>query len=648
MFFHRQTKNNISPRLFIEHEEALGFLSKHDRVLGETSSLGPEGIADWGNPLGLSILSSRFRWAVIFLLAIFFIFVSRTAYLQVIRGAEYRIIAEENRFQIRFTPAERGIVMDRRNTTLIENTPVFSLIMTIADLPKSGEQRGAVFERTADLVGLQRTDLDLLLQEYSDALMEEVVVKKELGYEQAILVMIELPDLPGFAIRSSTKRRYNTAAVSLSHVLGYVGKISAEEFTAKKDSGYRRVDEIGKTGIEASWETALRGRPGKKLVEMDALGKETKIFSEEKSVKGSALMLSLDAKLQKAVERYLDEAIAKIGRRRASAVVMDPNNGEVLALVSLPTYDSNAFAGGIDPEIYYQLSENPNQPLFPRALAGEFPSGSTFKPYVAAAALAEGVISPSTSFFSVGGLTIGQWFFPDWKSGGHGLTDVRKAIAESVNTFFYIIGGGYDTLTGLGVDRITSYARLFGFGAVTGVDLPSETDGFLPSKQWKEEVKDERWYVGDTYHLAIGQGDLLVTPIQMAAALSTIANGGIKYVPRVVRAVDGQLIAAEGAALPDPLREAIKVVQQGMRQTVASGSARQLNSLPIAAAGKTGTAQIGGSEETHAWFTGFAPYENPEIAVVVLIEEGGEGTAVAVPVAEKIFYWWYLNRDMIY
>jgi penicillin-binding protein 2 len=264
---------------------------------------------------------------------------------------------------------------------------------------------------------------------------------------------------------------------------------------------------------------------------------------------------------------------------------------------------------------------------------------------VAAAALAEGLIIPTTSFLSTGGLTIGSWFFPDWKVGGHGETNVGKAIAESVNTFFYIIGGGFDAFTGLGVERITSYARLFGFGSLTGLDLPNEGEGFLPSKEWKEEVKGERWYVGDTYHLAIGQGDLLVTPLQMAVALSTVANGGTKYEPHVAKAVGDQWILPKGTVLPEELRQAIKIVREGMRQTVTSGSARRLNSLPLAAAGKTGTAQIGGSSETHAWFTGFAPYENPEIAVVVLIEEGGEGSSTAVPVAENIFRWWYQNRD---
>jgi len=645
VWWFKSKEKSSQPRVFIKHEVNLGSLSHRDRSLEEVSSTDPGTVDFSGNSLGLSISPIRFKITFFLLASLCFLLIFQAINLQVFQGPNFRKQAEENRFQIQYLPAERGIITDRYGQILVENAPAFTLTMTIAGLPESLEKRQEIFDRVADLSGLQRADLDLLLQEYAEVPEEEVIVEKDLDYEHALLAMIEAPKLPGFSIRTSTKRRYNSSAVSFSHVLGYVGKINVEEFAEKKDSGYRRTDEIGKSGIEASWETILRGQPGRRLVEVDASGNETTVFSEELPVKGQTVTLAIDAELQKVVEQYLSETAANIGKSRGSVIVVDPNNGEVLALVSLPAFDSNLFAGGIDKKSYDNLSGNPNQPLFPRAVLGEFPSGSTFKPYVAAAALAEGLIAPTTSFLSTGGLSIGIWFFPDWKAGGHGVTDVKKALAESVNTFFYIIGGGLDSFTGLGVERITSYARLFGFGEKTGIDLPSEADGFLPSKEWKEEYKGERWYVGDTYHLAIGQGDLLVTPIQMAEALSVVANGGIKYTPHVVMAVDNELVFPEGQVLPETLKNAIQVVRQGMRQGVTTGSARRLNSLPITSAGKTGTAQIGGTEETHSWFTGFAPYENPEIAVVVLIEEGGEGSSTAVPVAEGIFKWWYNNRS---
>jgi penicillin-binding protein 2 len=284
--------------------------------------------------------------------------------------------------------------------------------------------------------------------------------------------------------------------------------------------------------------------------------------------------------------------------------------------------------------------------MFPRAVAGEYPSGSTFKPFVAYAALSEGLVDAHSSFVSTGGVRIGQWFFPDWKAGGHGVTDVRKAIAESVNTYFYIIGGGYNDFTGLGVKRIREYAEKFGFGSKMGVDLPSEAPGFLPSKDWKQEAKGERWYVGDTYNLAIGQGDVLVSPLQMATATAKVANGGKDITPRVVEEIDGEPTAPPSVPDIEDLDErAMQIVREGMRRTVTVGSARYLQTVPTPVAGKTGTAQTPGDKPTHAWFTGFGPYEDPNITLAVLVENGGGGSEVAVPLARDIFNWWFENNQ---
>lgn len=603
--------------------------------------------------LGLTIASRRFQIALIAMCAVFFAFAARAADLQLMQGSSYRAQAEGNRFRTELLPAARGVIYDRNGQILVENVPAFTLFMTIRDLPHVQTDAGlsldrpaldAEFDRVADLASLQRTDFDLLLQQYADDTTDPIIVRKDLGYTQAMLAMIEEPSLPGFTVNVLTKRQYETTAPSLSHVLGYVGKISPDEYAANASEGYRRTDEIGKSGVERSMESTLRGTPGKKTVEVDAFGDESATLAEQPAVSGQPLTLAIDLDLQEMVESSTRAMLQKLGLKKASVVVIDPNNGEVLSLVSLPTFDSNAFAGGIDQETYAALTNDKDQPLFPRAIAGEFPPGSTFKPYVASAALASGVITPTTSFTSVGGISIGPWFFPDWKAGGHGVTDVRKAIAESVNTFFYIVGGGYEDFVGLGVDRITQYAKIFGFGAKTGIDLPGESDGFLPSKDWKEQTKGERWYVGDTYHYAIGQGDLLVTPIQMAASLAAVANGGTLYVPHVVHAIGDAVVAPQATELSDALKQAIPIVQQGMRQTVTAGSARSLGSLPYAVAGKTGTAQFSSTLPTHAWFTGFAPYDHPQIAVVVMIEQGGEGSSYAVPIAHEIFQWWYDHR----
>lgn len=594
--------------------------------------------------LGLSINTRRFRVTFVLCIVFFTLFAARTAQLQIVSGDAYRLLAEENRFRNTTIPSVRGVVFDIAGRQLIGNVPAFTLTMTVADIPSDAAERERILARVSDLASLQRTDLDLLIQEFAGAPYEPAIVVKDMPYDQAMLARIEEPQLPGFSLDISTKREYASSSQSVSHVLGYIGKISEAEFEREKGGTYRRTDEIGKAGVEFSMERWLRGTPGAKVVEVDAFGNEITVLSRIDPVDGNDVTLSIDMEFQSVMETRIRTSLEQLGLHKASAVALDPRSGEIRALVSLPSYDSNAFAGGIDSKLYQQLIEDPNQPLFPRAIAGEYPSGSSFKPIVAAAALAEGVITEHTTILSVGGISVGPWFFPDWRAGGHGLTDVRKALADSVNTFFYIIGGGYDDMVGLGVDRITQYGRLFGLGEKTGVDLPGEADGFLPSKEWKEETKGERWYVGDTYHLAIGQGDILVTPIQMAEAIAAIANGGTRYRPHVVHEIGNDLVAEESNELPENVTSILSIVREGMRQAVTSGSARSLSVLPVEVAGKTGTAQLGGERNPHAWFVGFAPYEDPEIVLVILIEEGGEGSSVAVPIAYDVFNWWALNR----
>ncbi len=378
------------------------------------------------------------------------------------------------------------------------------------------------------------------------------------------------------------------------------------------------------------------------------LGRETSIITKEDPLNGANLILSIDATLTAKIEQILE---ARLGTSaRASVIVMNPQNGEIFSLVSVPTFDSNAFAHGISSEQYNSLLQDPNQPLFNRAIGGSFASGSTFKPVVAAAALAEGIIDSNTSFISTGGIQVGLWTFYDWKAGGHGVTNVTRALSESINTFFYYIGGGYENFVGLGVERIMSYAQRFGFGHALGIDIPGEGNGFLPSKAWKEEQKGERWYIGDTYNVSIGQGDLLVTPLQIASMTSVVANGGILYQPHVGHAleIDDWEQKTEPIILDDSVvdNQAIQIVREGMRQAVISGSARRLSSLPVTSAGKTGTAQWSSTRQTHAWFTGFAPYENPEIAITVMVEEGGSGDVVAVPIAYDILEWWFTQFEL--
>ena len=326
-----------------------------------------------------------------------------------------------------------------------------------------------------------------------------------------------------------------------------------------------------------------------------------------------------------------------------SIIALDPRSGAIRALVNYPAYDPNAFSqpGKFSESTVFFGDER--QPLFNRAISGSYAPGSTIKPLIAAAGLQEGVITRNTSFLSTGGINIGIWSFPDWKSGGHGQTNVTKAIAESVNTFFYLLAGGDENIKGLGVEKITEYLSAFSWGKTTGIDLPNEAEGFLPSAEWKKEVKDERWYIGDTYHLGIGQGDVLVTPLQVAVGTAAIANGTTVYQPFIVADKVAQNSSRTEHKTKIPINKShIQTVQEGMRQAVLEGSARRLSSLPLAVAGKTGTAQFaGGIENTHAWFTSFAPYDTPELTVTVLLEKGGKGDEHAVPIAQEIWQWWH-------
>jgi penicillin-binding protein 2 len=638
MFFHRHTS-----RIFvIQSENTLGRVSGRREIedVKYTSSNEPFSTTlSNTRHLGSVIPPKRLNKALVLLICVFLLFVGRSAHLQIFKGDEYYRLAEANRFRTMRVLPQRGLILDRRGEALAQNIPSFVLTMTIADLPRGEEERRALFARVSELSGVQPTDLDLLLTEYARNPSEAIPVKRHIAFERAMHLAIETKNLPGFALQTSTLRQYPANISSLSHVLGYTGKMSREELEIFEEQGYESIDPIGKIGVERSAEATLRGQPGEMVVEIDAHGKELSVVSKTDPTPGVDVHLTIDAKFQQFIEERLAHLFDISTASRASVVALNPKTGEVYALVSLPSYDNNLFAQGIETDAFADLVEDKSQPLFFRAISGEFPSGSTFKPFVAYAALADRIVSERTSFVSTGGLRVGDWFFPDWKSGGHGVTDVRKAISESVNTFFYTVGGGFGEFTGLGVERMTQYAERFGFGRPTGIDLPEEATGFLPSKKWKEETKGERWYVGDTYHLAIGQGDFLTTPLQMAHATGIIANNGIRVTPHVIMSET----APVEEQIPDLDTYSLSVVKQGMRQTVVSGSARSLAALPFSVAGKTGTAQAPGYERFHSWFTGFAPYEDPEIAVSVLVEEGGESAETAVPLARELLYWWFTN-----
>ena len=618
---------------------------------------------DKKDTLGRNFNFSKLYFVAFFLVFFISILFARTAWLQVVRGDYYSSLAEGNRIRVERIEPKRGIIYDRNGNTLVRNKANFVLYFIPFDLPKddfkiengvkvkiTNPKRIEIFKSIAKITNqISLQDIEKIYDSVKIGSFESyrpLFVLDNLDYDKAIEIYLESDRMPGVVVSNKIKREYNLFSTTLSHILGYTGKINKEELEEAGDE-YSPIDYIGKMGIEYFWENELKGINGKKQVGVDALGYEKKVISKTEAEDGHNLVLSLDVMMQKKMEEIIVKYLEKLGLGKASAIIMDPNNGEILTMVSYPSYNNNAFARGITQEEYSTLLNHPDNPLFNRAISGEFPSGSTIKPLMSAAALQEGIINENTSFLSTGGISIGPWYFPDWRAGGHGITNVRKAISQSVNTFFYYIGGGYGDFKGLGLEKIISYEKLFGLGAQTGIDLAGEADGFLPSREWKEETKGEPWYIGDTYHLSIGQGDLLVTPLQVVNYISFFANGGTIYRPHLVRQIldgnDDILTNIKGEVVRKGFIDDknIEIVRQGMRETVTGGSARSLSTLPVTSAGKTGTAQWSSVKDNHAWYTGFAPYENPELAFVVLVEEGVEGSTVAVPIMKEFLDWYY-------
>jgi penicillin-binding protein 2 len=591
----------------------------------------------------------------------------RLIWLQLYRGDYYYNLAEGNRLRLERLEAKRGIIYDSQRQPLVQNVANFLVYVTPSNLPSKPVDRQAVLARLAEVLGEEvslKLESDLAkIQPRSLDFYQPIFVSDNLTYDQAIQLTVQAHQLPGVVLTNRNKRHYlpissflSTSSQpfdldSLSLVIGYIGKINEQELTKNKADNYLPIDYIGKVGLEAYYEKDLRGLSGSKQIEVDAVGNEKKKIAQQNPLDGRHLVLNIDGRLQAKLEEVVRQHLQRVNSRQAVAIAMDPNNGAILALVNQPSFDNNSFANGIDQATYQKLINDPAKPMFNRAVSGEYPSGSTVKIVMAAAALQEKVITATTGFMSTGGLRISRWFFPDWKGGGHGWTDVSKAIAESVNTFFYYIGGGYEQFNGLGLEKIAKYLKLFGLGKTTGIDLAGEASGFIPTAAWKQEKTGEPWYIGDTYHLAIGQGYLLVTPLQVANYTTAFANGGRIYQPRLVKEIlnsdESVYQTMEPKIIGQNMVSAdnLQIVRQAMRQTVLAGSARSLQSLPVSAAGKTGTAQFDSSKATHSWFTGFAPFDQPKIVLTILVEEGGESTDAAVPIAKDFWQWYFSSLD---
>jgi penicillin-binding protein 2 len=573
---------------------------------------------------------------------LFLLLLGRLAFLQITQGHKYQLLAYGNSIRTHDLAAPRGLILDREGNPLVKNIASFSLDIIPAYLPREERERQKIFAAVKETTNLS---LEENLIQGVGSKLEPVTLAENVPYEQALTWAIKLTNLSGITLTRRPIRAYEDIT-GIAHFLGYTGKISREELEKSQslgDTRYGYTSIVGKSGLEFAYENVLKGSDGKTQVEVDALGRKIRQLASLPPEPGQSIKLFLDQKVQETISRSLAAAVTRAGSKAGAAVAINPHTGGILGLASFPSFEPEVFLSEGKDEQVTRLLSDPGHPLVNRAIAGVYPPGSTIKPLWAAAALEEGVISPKTAILSVGGFTVGQFTFRDWKSGGHGQTDVKKAIAESVNTFFYAVTGGYGPISGLGIDRLKVYAKRFGIGEKTGIDLPGEGKGFFPDPAWKERTRGERWFTGNTYQLGIGQGDVLVTPVELLIALNSLVNGGELLRPRLVEKIvtpDGETIdqfdkEVLGKNLIKP--EHLQVIKEAMRMTVTDGSARSLNDLPVEAAGKTGTAQYAANKKTHAWFFGFAPWQEPEIAILVLVEGGGEGTTAAAPVAEEVF-----------
>lgn len=598
-----------------------------------------------GSPRELSpLLLRRLPIAVGCVIACLLLTVGRLWYLQIVQGEEMRSLSEHNRIRLRRVPAERGIIYDRQGVILADNRPSFDVIL----VPEDAGDVPAVLSRLQGHLndGLNVTSLSQLQRK---APYQPVVLQRDIAWPGVAAIETHQLDLPGVTLEVTPRRIYPLGTLA-AHLLGYVGEATPRDLELRKE--LYMGDVIGKAGIERPFDRELRGISGREEIEVDAVGRRIGVLAAEPETPGRNLVLTIDAETQAAAE----EALADY---RGAIVALDPNTGEVLALASRPTFDPNDFAGGISPEAWRDLIEDPYRPLTNRAIQGQYPPASTFKIIVGMAALEKGVIG-GQDICCWGGLPFGGRVFRCWRREGHGCIDFHMGVVQSCDVFFFEVGDR------LGIDTIAEYARMFGLGETTGVGIGYEERGLIPDSKWKRRRFGEPWYPGETLSVAIGQGFVLTTPLQMASVIATVANGGTRYRPFVVKRIEeadgvstefGPEVVAQLDVRPatfSRMRAALKDVVMGER-----GTGRRARIEGFTVAGKTGTAQAAGAAiaeggregvperfRDHAWFVGYAPAEAPTIAVSVLVEHvGHHGGTVAAPMAGAVMKRYLLKQN---
>ncbi len=555
--------------------------------------------------------------------------------LQIAHGRENLTLSNVNRVLSQVVRPERGVILDRNGNVLARNRPGFNVVLDFNDFaPTAQAPTSSIQYPISNLSKALSVTEDEILEKIKNSRAEgETSVTVKSGVDRSTALKIEAnPELfPGVFTEVEPVRDYVDGEV-FAHILGFVGEASTKDLERLSDLGVRGGDKVGKSNLELLNESFLRGESGERLIEVDAFGHQFRALSEEPAVPGETLALTIDARLQRFVFEALSEGVDKSKARGGAVVVEDVNTGEVLALASWPSFDPNLFATGISQADYKKLVSDPRRPMFNRAVSGAFPPGSTFKMVTATAALEESVITPQEMIDDKGSISVGSFVFRGWAHEGLGVVNLVEAIAKSSDIYFYTVGGGYGSQRGVGVEKLAEWSRRFGLGETTGVDLTSESAGLVPDRQWKIQARDEPWYIGNTYHMSIGQGDVLATPLQLNNLVAAVANGGTLYRPYLLKGSAPKVLREEIAS-----QETLDWVRRGMRAAASpGGTAYPVYDFKLPVAGKTGTSETGKGDTTHAWFTCFAPFDNPEIAITVVLEEGGEGSHDAAPVARKI------------
>ncbi|MDD4358810.1 MAG: penicillin-binding protein 2 [Candidatus Pacebacteria bacterium] len=545
-------------------------------------------------------------------------------FYQVINKGNFIARAEKNKYIFNEISTQRGIIYDTNLKKLAENEQIFNLVL------EEEVDDNSILE-VSKILGL---DFNELKQKVEGNEEGKLYIAKDLEIEQVIVLKTRINDLKGFKLEKKNIRNYEDG-YAFSHILGYVSK----------------EDGSGKDGIEKEYEDVLKENPGITKYERDALGN---VLSEElvkAPESGKSLILNIDKKLQEKSFEVLESVVKSTKAVGGSIIIMNPKTGGVLTLVNYPSYNNNFFSRNFTNEEYQELLSSKSISFFNRGISGEYPIGSTIKPLLATAFLEEGTIDPNTKINCEGGITLNDRSFKsDWTA--HGYTDMRKAIAESCDVYFYVLGGGYKNIKGLGIDKIDEYLYKYGLEKETGIDLPSESTGFIPTPEWKEDKKGTIWYPGDTYNISIGQGYLKATPIQVLTAIASIANNGKIMKPQIVKGIVDDNKSIVELFKPEVVdenfisQENLKVVQEGMRQTVLSnsGSAPSLQTLPISLAAKTGTAETGTGNTYHNWIVVYGPYEDPEISMIVLVEHVSSFGGITQSIVREVFNYYYENN----